>query len=107
MHKKNLVYAGKKLQDAEKVLILIHGRGGSAEDIISLSQHLHVTDFALVAPQAENHSWYPNSFLAPPTQNEPWLTSALELLKNIVADLKIKGFREENIYFAGFSQGAC
>ena len=107
IHPKNIVTAGKKLEDAAKALIMIHGRGGSAEDILSLAGHLQVKDFALLAPQASNNSWYPYSFMAPPSQNEPWLSSALSLLKETVNDVMAQGIAEENIYFTGFSQGAC
>lgn len=107
MHKKQIIAAGKKLEDASKVLIMVHGRGGSAEDIVSLANHLEVKDFALIAPQATSHSWYPYSFLMTPSQNEPWLSSALDLLKGIVNDIVAKGISKENIYFLGFSQGAC
>ena len=67
---------------------MIHGRGGNAEDILSLANHLEVNDFALLAPQATNHTWYPYSFLAPPEQNEPWLSSALTLLSELVNDVR-------------------
>lgn len=107
MHKKEFITAGKNLETASKVLIMIHGRGGSAEDILSLSNHLEVNDFALLAPKATNHTWYPYSFLIPPSQNEPWLSSALQILGEIVNDLKAKQINERNIYFLGFSQGAC
>ena len=107
MHKKQIITAGKKLGDASKVLIMVHGRGGSAEDILSLAGHLEVKDFALMAPRATSHSWYPYSFLTIPAQNEPWLTSALDLLSDIVNDIVTKGISKENIYFLGFSQGAC
>lgn len=107
IHSKNIAAAGKNLADVKKVLIMIHGRGGSVEDILSLSNHLQVKDFALLAPQANNNSWYPYSFMAPTSQNEPWLSSALSLLKEIVDDVIAKGITEENIYFTGFSQGAC
>ncbi|MES2893246.1 MAG: dienelactone hydrolase family protein [Bacteroidota bacterium] len=107
MHKQNIVYAGKKVEDATKALVMIHGRGGSAEDILSVASNLEVADFALVAPQATNNSWYPNSFLAPPASNEPWLSSALDLLAATVGELTGKGIAKENIYFLGFSQGAC
>jgi phospholipase/carboxylesterase len=106
-HQKNIVTAGKKLNKESKVLILLHGRGGSAEDILSLSSHLDVKDFSLLAPQATNNTWYPYSFLAPPAQNEPWLSSALQLLKESVNDLISQDIPSENIYFLGFSQGAC
>jgi phospholipase/carboxylesterase len=92
---------------AEKVLILLHGRGGSAEDIIALADELPVERFELLAPQATAHSWYPYSFLAPVQQNEPWLSSALGVLKRLVSDTIALGIKQENIYFTGFSQGAC
>lgn len=103
----NIVKAGRKLETAQKVLIMIHGRGGSAQDILSLADHLHVSDFALLAPQAEENSWYPNSFLAPRAENEPYLSASLQVLKDVVADLEAKGFAKSQLYFLGFSQGAC
>lgn len=90
-----------------KVLILVHGRGGNAEDILSLSAHLNVAEFALLAPQATNNTWYPYSFMEQPTQNEPWLSSALEVLEKIRHDLNKDGIADEEIYLLGFSQGAC
>jgi phospholipase/carboxylesterase len=107
MHKKEIITAGKKLSEAKKALIMIHGRGATADDIIDLAGHLHVKDFALVAPQATNYTWYPYSFLAPPKQNEPWLSSAIALLDGIVSDISKAGIAPENTYFLGFSQGAC
>ena len=107
MHRKEFMTAGKSLEAASKVLIMIHGRGASAEDILGLADHLNVDDFALLAPKATNNTWYPYSFLSPPSQNEPWLSSALQVLKEIVNDLKAKGFNESGIYILGFSQGAC
>lgn len=86
---------------------MIHGRGGSAEDILSLAGFLDLEEFSLLAPQASNNSWYPYSFTAPPSQNEPWLSSALSLLKETKSDVIAQGISEENIYFLGFSQGAC
>lgn len=107
MHDKKTRNAGKELTPNSKVLIMLHGRGGSAEDILSLAAHLEVADFALLAPQATSHTWYPYSFMAPPAQNEPWLSSALALLKEIVEDVTAQGIPSEHIYFLGFSQGAC
>lgn len=107
MHKKEIITAGKKLTEAKKALIMIHGRGATAEDIIGLSSYLQVKDFALLAPQATNYTWYPYSFLMPPRQNEPWLSSALALLGDVVSDVNKAGIASENIYFLGFSQGAC
>lgn len=107
MHKKELHTAGKDIKKAKKVLILLHGRGSTAEDILELHSHLPLDDFALIAPQATNQTWYPYSFLAPVEENEPWLSSALDLLGEIVKDLMKKGFDSREIYLLGFSQGAC
>ena len=107
MHQPTIHAAGQPLATATHVLILLHGRGGSAADILSLASHLQVADFALLAPQAVQKSWYPNSFLAPPVQNEPWLSVALATLFDLVGSLEKQGIRKENMYFLGFSQGAC
>lgn len=107
MHPKKLQFAGKPLQEANKVLIMVHGRGGNARDILALSTHLNVKDFALLAPQATNNTWYPYSFMAKPEENEPWLSSALDLLTTVVDDVTNEGIVTDHIYFLGFSQGAC
>jgi phospholipase/carboxylesterase len=107
MHKKDIRMGGKTLGVAKKALIMLHGRGAAAEDILGLAAHLSVNDFALIAPQATNYTWYPYSFLAPVQQNEPWLSSALALLDEVITDLNKAGIQAEQIFFCGFSQGAC
>jgi phospholipase/carboxylesterase len=98
---------GVSLNDAKKALIMIHGRGAGAHDILSISKHLNVGDFALVAPQAENRTWYPYSFLAPINENEPSFSKSLEAIHQVVVAIQQNGIEKENIYFLGFSQGAC
>jgi phospholipase/carboxylesterase len=93
--------------DATSALIMIHGRGASAEDILSLSENLNVQRYLLAAPQATGNSWYPKSFLAPQNENQPWLSSALDLVHKTVLEIISRGITAENIYFLGFSQGAC
>ncbi|GLU56162.1 alpha/beta hydrolase [Dyadobacter frigoris] len=107
MHTKKVITAGKVIDKTDKVLIMIHGRGGSAQDILSLAAHLNTNDYALLAPQATNNTWYPTSFLAAPAINEPWLSSAVDVIDDVVADVIAKGILKENIFFLGFSQGAC
>ena len=107
MHKKNIQITGKPLQEADKALIMIHGRGADARDILGIASHLNVHEYALFAPEATNNTWYPYSFMAPPQQNEPWLSSALNLVKEAVDAATEQGISAENIYFLGFSQGAC
>ncbi len=107
LHTGKIFSSGKKLEEAEKALIMIHGRGANAHDILTLADHLNVKDFALLAPQARDNTWYPYSFMAPVSQNEPWLSSSLGVIKELVKDINAKGIISNNIYFVGFSQGAC
>lgn len=106
-HTKNIKTAGASLEEASKAMIMVHGRGALAEGILSLSNHLKVKGFALLAPQADQRTWYPFSFMAPKENNEPGLSTGLEVLKELVEDVKGAGIEAENIYFLGFSQGAC
>jgi phospholipase/carboxylesterase len=106
-HTKQVVSAGVPAEQAKKAIIMLHGRGASASSIVSLKDHLELDDYAIVAPQANEHSWYPYSFMAPVQNNQPALDSALEVIGELVEDLKQKGITQENIYFLGFSQGAC
>lgn len=104
---KNTVWAGQSLAQAKRVLIMTHGRGASAQSILALSKELDVLDFALAAPQATGNTWYPYSFLAPELQNEPGLSSGLDVLEQLVEHIQEAGFDSRQIYLLGFSQGAC
>ncbi len=107
MHEKNIIHTGRPIRDAEKAIIMLHGRGADAFSMISLKDHLQINDFSILAPQATRRTWYPYSFLSAVKKNEPWLSSALELIDEVVADLISSGYSYQQIYFAGFSQGAC
>ena len=106
-HTLNIKYAGAPLEKASKALIMLHGRGATAESILSLSDHLNVQGYALLAPQATNNTWYPYSFMASVDENEPWLSSAIDIVKQTVDKVLQSGIKSEDIYFLGFSQGAC
>jgi phospholipase/carboxylesterase len=106
MHRELIIYAGNET-DATRALVMIHGRGASAEDILSLSENLSVKNYLLAAPQATGDSWYPKSFLAPQKENEPWLSSALDLVNMTVQAIIARSIAAESIYLLGFSQGAC
>lgn len=106
MHKENIIVSGN-IKNPAKALIMLHGRGGSAEDILSLAGHLNVKDYLLLAPQATNNTWYPYSFLAPVAENQPWLDGALALVGKAAGEAIEKGIAKDKIYFLGFSQGAC
>lgn len=98
---------GTPMAEATGAVVLLHGRGGSAEDILSLAHPLHREGIAYLAPQAAGHTWYPNSFLAPRESNEPYLSSALAKVGSIIAELEASGIPRDRILIAGFSQGAC
>lgn len=102
------ITAGKPLEEAGKVMIMIHGRGSSARDILSLSQYIDADDFAFVAPEATGNTWYPYSFLRPTDENEPYLSSALAVLSGLRARLQSDhNVNPSQLYWLGFSQGAC
>lgn len=88
-------------------MILVHGRGASAADILGLAEEMYHPELAYLAPEAAGHTWYPNSFLAPFEQNEPWLSSALSKLGKVVEQAISAGVPRHKIVVAGFSQGAC
>lgn len=98
------VRSGKQLEDASKAVIMIHGRGATAESIIDLSSDLPET--AYIAPQASNKTWYPNSFLEEREKNQPHLDSALERIDRLVTEAS-EAVGKENVFILGFSQGAC
>ncbi len=100
-------YKGKKLETADAAMIMVHGRGATAESILTLANEFNVDGIAYLAPQANMNTWYPYSFLAPIEINEPGITSGLELIDSIVNDLLSKGFSMDKIFLLGFSQGAC
>jgi phospholipase/carboxylesterase len=106
-HSKQISIGGQPAANAKAALIMIHGRGASASDIMRLAGQLNVNNMAVYAPQATNNSWYPYSFMAPVSVNEPALTSAIDIIDETVARAVADGISADKIYFAGFSQGAC
>ncbi|HEV2461690.1 MAG TPA: alpha/beta hydrolase [Ktedonobacterales bacterium] len=102
-----LLNAGAPLEQARAALLMVHGRGASAQDIISYAAELMTPGVAYLAPQAAGNSWYPNSFLAPTASNEPWLSSALATLDSVIDDIMAAAVPLARIMLLGFSQGAC
>lgn len=105
--KQTPVFSGTEPEDAKAVMIMIHGRGATAESILMLADELDVSDLHLAAPQADGFTWYPYSFLAPVQQNEPGLSSGLQAIYDLLTELDSKGFPPEKVILLGFSQGAC
>jgi predicted esterase len=102
-----LLLQGASLTTATAAVILLHGRGGAPEDMLSLADEWNVPAVAYLAPAAADRTWYPRSFLAPIEQNEPALSSALGVLQHLIESLSRQGIGRERIIIAGFSQGAC
>lgn len=103
----NVLTGGAPLKTARAAAILVHGRGASAQDILSLGAEFDQDDIAYLAPQAPNGTWYPYSFLAPLAQNEPHLSNALGAVGAAFAHLAREGFAPERVALIGFSQGGC
>jgi phospholipase/carboxylesterase len=99
--------AGEPLDKARAAMIMIHGRGASAHDILSLAVELDQPGFTYLAPQAAGNTWYPNRFMAPIASNEPWLSSALAVIKTLFDTLASANISAERTILLGFSQGAC
>ena len=99
--------AGEPLERARAAMLMVHGRGARAEDILTLADRLGQPGFAYLAPQAAGNTWYPNRFLAPLDSNEPWLSSALGHVGETLSRIQSAGIPNERIMLLGFSQGAC
>jgi len=100
--------AGAPLAQARTAVLLVHGRGGSAGDMLGLAAALDApTTTAFVAPQAAGNTWYPLRFLAPLEQNEPWLSSALDFVGACVETIERHGLPRHRVVLLGFSQGGC
>ena len=100
-------HAGAPLETARAAVVLLHGRGATAEGMLPLADELGFADLAYLAPQAAGRTWYPYSFLAPLEQNEPHLSSALGAVGAVVAAIEAAGKGAGRIALIGFSQGAC
>jgi phospholipase/carboxylesterase len=99
--------AGAPVEDAVGAVIMLHGRGASVEDILSLAGEMYLPRLVYPAPRAAGHAWYPYSFMAPVAQNEPWLSSALRKVESTIALAEAAGIPPDRIVVCGFSQGAC
>jgi predicted esterase len=99
--------AGMPLDKARAAMLMVHGRGATATDILSLGMELRRPEFAYLAPQAAGNTWYPYRFMEPIERNEPWLSSALGKLESVLGQIAAAGIPPERTIILGFSQGAC
>lgn len=103
----NWIQAGIPLSQSKKAIILLHGRGASAESILSLASSLDLADFSIFAPQAAQRTWYPYGFMASDQGNLSALNSSLQQVSLLFQFLSENGKAPDQIYVMGFSQGAC
>ena len=106
MHEHILIEKGQPPDQAKNAIIVLHGRGGRAEDTITLADEFNDGTFYICAPQAAGNAWYPYSFLGAEEQNEPWLTSAVDRIKRLIEEISVF-ISVDRIFIMGFSQGAC
>ncbi len=99
--------AGEPIEQARAAMIMVHGRGASAEDILGVADSFRQPGFVYLAPQAAGYTWYPNSFLAPIASNEPGLSSGLAVIASLLEQLEGHNIPAERTIILGFSQGAC
>jgi phospholipase/carboxylesterase len=99
--------AGEPLEQAQSAMIMVHGRGATAESILTLADELAQPGFVYLAPQAAGFTWYPNSFMAPIPSNESGISSGLAVLAGLIDHLAKAGIPAERTMLLGFSQGAC
>ena len=105
-HGQRIVQGGDPLASARAAMILLHGRGASAEDIMTIAAEIQRPGWAYLAPQAAGSAWYPNPFTAPLERNEPYLSAALDMLSNLVQRVEAT-VPAQRVVLLGFSQGAC
>lgn len=101
------VISGVPIESAIAAMVLVHGRGADANSILQLTRYLEIDGLALIAPQASGNNWYPQRFLSPLHNNEPWLSSALGAVQDAVNTIVSAGVPAEKTILLGFSQGAC
>jgi predicted esterase len=102
-----LLTIGATSDEADRIVILLHGRGASAENMLPLADSLSMDDSRFLIPQAAQDRWYPQTTFGPLEANEPDLSSALSKVNTLVEEAIVEGFSENQIFLGGFSQGAC
>jgi phospholipase/carboxylesterase len=105
-HGQRIIQAGEPLETARAAMILVHGRGATAEDIMTVAPEVKQPGWAYLAPQAAGNAWYPNPFTAPLESNEPYLSAALDMLERLLERVEAR-VPAERVVLLGFSQGAC
>ena len=99
--------AGTPLDAATVAVVMVHGRGASAESILTLAPALAMEGVAFLAPAAAGGQWYPYGFMAPIERNEPGISSGMRAIGRVLDRVAEAGIAPERTVLLGFSQGAC
>jgi len=102
-----VLYGGSPVERAKGAMIMLHGRGEEAREILSLAEQIGEPQFLYAAPQARDSEWYPGGMLDPISGNEPGLTSGLTMIDDLLKGLAALAMPPEQVILFGFSQGAC
>jgi phospholipase/carboxylesterase len=104
-----ILLGGAPLAEATGALVLLHGRGGSAQEMLTLARDLHASSpagLAWLVPEAAGRLWYPFSLLEKVERNRPALNSALALVKRVMEKIAAANLAPARVVLLGFSQGA-
>ncbi len=107
MSQNKVLAYGTPLAKAKAAMLMMHGRGASAEDILTIADALAVDDIAYIAPQAVGNVWYPVPYAEPVAKNEPQLSNTFALMTTLLEQIHAAGIPAERTFLLGFSQGAC
>ena len=102
-----VIQIGDSLEDARRIVILLHGRGATAESMRGLAEILYGAGTLFLLPQAYSNRWYPQTAFGPLEPNEPDLSSGLQVIDDLITEVVSAGFSKDQVLIGGFSQGAC
>lgn len=98
---------GTELTEVSTVVILLHGRRQSPNEIYKLGQRINHENITYIIPKAPEKTWYPRGFMRNIEDNQPQLDTALVNLDCLISTLLLSGVNLKKIWLMGFSQGAC
>ncbi|MEM0909224.1 MAG: hypothetical protein AAGJ94_17810 [Pseudomonadota bacterium] len=104
---KPLLCAGAAAGEARCALIMLHGRRGAQERLLSVAQRVAPPDVAIYVPSPPEVAWWPQPARIHVPAEDPHLAASLAYLDTIVQSAVDAGIPTTRIVIAGLSQGAC
>ena len=102
-----VVTAGAPSMAAEVAVVLVHGRGATADGVVNLAESFYRHGVAFFAPQASRSRWFPYDARGELERNEPHLSSAVRAVERALAEVEASGIPAEKTVLFGFSQGTA